>query len=78
MSQRDKVRRAHEIARASLGNVTKADQPQAAKYVPATKTKPMPVRDESIVVLTLREASQRLGIGIEALEAMTKLGSCGQ
>jgi excisionase family DNA binding protein len=45
------------------------------KYVPVTKpTDSVKVKSESVLVLTIREAATRLGIGTDEMEGMVKSG----
>jgi hypothetical protein len=45
------------------------------KFVPTTKPmEPVQVKDESVLVLTMREAATRLGISTSEMEAMIARG----
>jgi len=72
--QRRKVEEAKRVVQLALGDAVCGESPKAAAiYLPLTKpTEPVPVHDESVIVLTLREAAMRLGITTGEMESMVK------
>jgi hypothetical protein len=54
----------------ALGEGARPDHGQVGKYVPATRPKPVALRDESINVVKLREVATRLGIRGAEVERM--------
>ena len=73
-SQREKVRRALEIARKALGDAAKPNQPQATKYVGDTRPEPVHRSTESIGVWTLGEVAVKLQITRAEVERMIAAG----
>lgn len=73
--QHRKVEQARDIVAQALGDATRGDVPQAAKYVPTTQSPEQPQpKSDAIGVLTVRAAATRLGISTGELGAMVASG----
>lgn len=75
--QQDKVRKAREVVKAALGESARRDHPEQRTpnaVLPAYGKPIQPAKNESVLVLTMREAAVRLGISTGELEAMIARG----
>jgi hypothetical protein len=76
-SQREKVKQARAIADAALGDATHRDyrSEPTIKAVPRDESHLVHPADESIQVLTVREAAIRVGLSSNELERMVATGA---